>query len=303
MREIHPVDPDAPGWDGGPLAMWTWLPGAAPGADPVSQAEPWPVAGSDAAPVAVLVHGLGSSWRTWRQVGSSLAANGWQVVAVDLPGHGDSPRVHGLAGLNVIADALALTLPARPVDLLVGHSLGALTVMALLGRRPDTAHRIVLEDPPASDGGDWSASATRLERDLARLRVDRDVFRAQLLAADERLTVLEADDQLDTLARLDRAAVTDAFRRTPEFDLVELARALPPVPALLMLGRVEQGSTLPVAARLPLVSALAHGWVEVLDCGHRVHRTEFNSFMRRLDAWLDRVGAPSPRIQTGNPGD
>ncbi|MGH2816717.1 MAG: alpha/beta hydrolase, partial [Actinomycetota bacterium] len=49
-------------------------------------------------PLTVLVHGVTSSSRTWWRVGPALAERGFRVLAVDLRGHGASPRpVAGLA--------------------------------------------------------------------------------------------------------------------------------------------------------------------------------------------------------------
>lgn len=41
---------------------------------------------------ALLVHGIMSDSRTWRRVGPALAERGYRVLAVDLRGHGRSPR-------------------------------------------------------------------------------------------------------------------------------------------------------------------------------------------------------------------
>ncbi|HET9292413.1 MAG TPA: alpha/beta fold hydrolase, partial [Actinomycetes bacterium] len=83
-------------------------------------------------PLAVLVHGVTSSSRTWWRVGPALAGRGFRVVAVDLRGHGASPRtVAGLALADLAAD-VAETVQG-PVELLVGHSLGALVSLELVG--------------------------------------------------------------------------------------------------------------------------------------------------------------------------
>ena len=98
----------------------------------------WPTSGVHS-PLAVLVHGVTSSSRTWWRVGPALAGRGFGVLAVDLRGHGASPRA--AAGLDVadLADDVAETV-GGPVDLLVGHSLGALVALELVGRRPRGRH-------------------------------------------------------------------------------------------------------------------------------------------------------------------
>ena len=82
---------------------------------------------------AVLLHGVTASAQTWWRIGPALAALGWQTSAVDLPGHGEAPRLDGPADLGAVAAAVAL--PDR-VDLLVGHSLGAVTALGRLNNPP-----------------------------------------------------------------------------------------------------------------------------------------------------------------------
>jgi pimeloyl-ACP methyl ester carboxylesterase len=100
------------------------------------------------APVLVLVHGLGSSSTVWRPVLPLLEPD-FDVIRVDLPGHGDSPSLApgadaspaGLAA-SVAATLLAvLDPPAGPTPWPVhvaGSSLGGwvgLELAALTGRR------------------------------------------------------------------------------------------------------------------------------------------------------------------------
>jgi pimeloyl-ACP methyl ester carboxylesterase len=93
-------------------------------------------------PTAYLVHGWGG-W--WQQLGAHvepLVASGLCVVAMDLPGHGDSgPGRHGRHSTDVIEMAEALVAVVREFGrptLVVAHSLGAMATMHALrlGVRP-----------------------------------------------------------------------------------------------------------------------------------------------------------------------
>ena len=53
----------------------------------------------------LLVHGLGGSWRSWEPILDRLAAER-DVIAVDLPGHGDTPPLAGRTSVYTLADAL-----------------------------------------------------------------------------------------------------------------------------------------------------------------------------------------------------
>lgn len=81
------------------------------------------------APV-VMVHGFGADHNSWRVLagGANLAR---PILAVDLPGHGQSPE--GGRSLEAIAAAVAATLAEEGVTEadLVGHSLGAAVVVSL----------------------------------------------------------------------------------------------------------------------------------------------------------------------------
>ncbi|HKQ02133.1 MAG TPA: alpha/beta fold hydrolase, partial [Actinomycetes bacterium] len=52
----------------------------------------------------VLLHGMMSTAATWWRAGPALAARGWVVDALDLPGHGDSPRSAGPLDLDALVD-------------------------------------------------------------------------------------------------------------------------------------------------------------------------------------------------------
>jgi pimeloyl-ACP methyl ester carboxylesterase len=77
---------------------------------------------------AVLIHGMMSDHRAWHRVAADLRDDGYRVVAVDLAGHGASPRSRRYSPRTWAAD-VAETLEAEldgPPDLLMGHSLGGL---------------------------------------------------------------------------------------------------------------------------------------------------------------------------------
>jgi pimeloyl-ACP methyl ester carboxylesterase len=106
----------------------------------------------DGSRVAVLLHGFMGSAEDWWRVGSALADQGFQVLALDLPGHGLRSADHELtverAGAHIAETVAAHT--AR-VDLAIGHSFGGLhlsqslralaAAAAGLRRQPVLGHR------------------------------------------------------------------------------------------------------------------------------------------------------------------
>lgn len=89
-------------------------------------------------PLLVLLHGLGATADVWLGVEALLPdawAGGW--LAVDLPGHGRSPR----AAAYTFADharAVAEVLPRDRDLVLMGHSMGGMVALALAPSTPRT---------------------------------------------------------------------------------------------------------------------------------------------------------------------
>ncbi len=83
----------------------------------------------------LLVHGLGAGHRTWDPIVPALAAR-HEVVAIDLPGFGDTPPPIGPVSIARLADALERFIVAEDlagVDL-VGSSMGGTIVLELARR-------------------------------------------------------------------------------------------------------------------------------------------------------------------------
>ena len=120
----------------------------------------------------LLLHGLGSSLKVWDLIVDELATQR-DVIALDLPGFGQSPALPGEVSIPTLADAVTDFLTQHQllgIDA-VGNSMGARLVLEL-ARRGQLVGSVVALDP----GGFWQGwqvayfyHSVRLSAQLSRL--------------------------------------------------------------------------------------------------------------------------------------
>lgn len=106
-----------------------------------------------APPEIVFLHGGAQNAHTWDTVALAL---GRPLVAIDLPGHGNSDGGKN-GSLNVPSNAEDIAVAIRELapnaKLVVGMSLGGMTSVALTGHAPELVQRLALVDvTPGVDG-------------------------------------------------------------------------------------------------------------------------------------------------------
>lgn len=121
-------------------------------------------------PLAVLVHGWTCNVSNFPRQVEHLVARGHRVIGYDQRGHGESEPGAFAFSTAVLADDLHAVLdavvPAGRKALLVGHSMGAVTIMSWAGKYPEEvaerAHHAVLLSTFARDAVPGFAGATPL---------------------------------------------------------------------------------------------------------------------------------------------
>ena len=98
---------------------------------------------------AIAIHGLGASKASFLATVAALAPR-FRVIAIDLPGFGDSDKPIGAAyDARFFADAVVELLDALELEdaNLIGNSLGGRVALEVALREPDRAHRLALLAP------------------------------------------------------------------------------------------------------------------------------------------------------------
>ncbi len=104
--------------------------------------------GPDGAQVVVAVHGLGGSHANWHDLGPLLARS-HRVLAVDLAGHGRTPRAGRSASVRANCQLLGRFLDEvveRPAVLL-GNSMGAAVALLHAAEHPERVNALALIGP------------------------------------------------------------------------------------------------------------------------------------------------------------
>jgi pimeloyl-ACP methyl ester carboxylesterase len=105
--------------------------------------------------VVILLHGWPQTWRAWRKIMPLLAPH-YHVIAIDMPGLGDSGTAssYDKRSLARTVHALVVALGHQRV-ILAGHDLGAAVAYAFARQFPDAVMKLAVMDDPIPGLKDW----------------------------------------------------------------------------------------------------------------------------------------------------
>jgi pimeloyl-ACP methyl ester carboxylesterase len=266
-------------------------------------------AGTGRAPL-VLLHGVASNLTRWSEFveQTSLRAS-WDLLRVDLRGHGGS-LTRSAVGMERWSDDLAAILDAegyrRAVP--VGHSLGANLAVHFAARHPARVAGIALIDPVVPEAlhgrARWIGRIAPLARPLigaARLLNRLGLHRRRLPALDLReldaatRRELLAAGRADALLRRYGSPFADLeFVPTATYlqDVVELVRPLPPLAAIgaPVLALLSNGITFTdLEATERLLHALPRLEIERLDAYHWPLTEQPVAVREAIERWCARL--------------
>ena len=95
--------------------------------------------------VIVLVHGFLCSHEVWSELAKSLSKR-FRVIAIDLPGHGETPCIGYYHSMELLAQCVKAVLDKAKVRryILAGHSIGGYTVLAFAELFPENVSGLCL---------------------------------------------------------------------------------------------------------------------------------------------------------------
>jgi magnesium chelatase accessory protein len=244
-------------------------------------------------PVILLLHGMGASTHSWRDLAPMLA-RGFTVVAPDLPGHGftghPAPVLMTSVGMARAVAAMLKVMDVQPA-MVVGHSAGAavaarMLLLNLIAPVPMVSLNGALSPMPQHQGALYSLMARLLTNSPATswifaLQARREKTVDRLLAA----TGSRIDDQgRKFYGRLMSRPghVAGALRMMSRWNLDDLDLTRLDVPVTLIVG--DKDGMVPPADASRVKARLPQGRVVTLPgLGHLAHEEEPSMVARLIE--------------------
>jgi pimeloyl-ACP methyl ester carboxylesterase len=241
-----------------------------------------------ARPALVFVHGAANDHGVWALQSRYFAHHGWNVLAIDLPGHGRSGG-DALPSVEAIAHWIPALLDAAGVGkaALVGHSLGALAALECAARHPDRVAKIALAGPAAPmTVSDDLLAAAKSDDHLAFELINGWSFSAGKQLGGNRVPGVWMTGNAMRLLERTRAGVLHVdLRACHEYATGLDAAAEARCPVLLILG--ARDIMAPAKNAQELIAALPDPHVVTLpDCGHALMAEQPDAVLDALRAFL-----------------
>jgi 2-succinyl-6-hydroxy-2,4-cyclohexadiene-1-carboxylate synthase len=238
-------------------------------------------------PRSVFLNGFTQTGSSWCDVAERVAALGYEVAIVDVPGHGSSARVR--ADLRRSADLIASTTGAATY---VGYSLGGRLALHLALMYPHVGHRLcTLGATPGIVDDDERAARRAADEALAGRIVEIGVpaflaeWTAQPLFAGLELTDAERADRLRNTAE----GLAESLRLCGTGTQVSLWERLVELnmPVLAMAGD-EDTKFAAIAERIAATVPIGR-FATIHHASHAAHLQQPAQVTARLEFWLEET--------------
>lgn len=261
-------------------------------------------AGAGDRPPIVLLHGITDNGLCWSRVAHRLDDR-YDVLMPHARGHGLSEDIETGFSVDLLASDVADLVRALALDspYLYGHSMGALTAIAVAATYPDLARAIVLEDPPLLDELALDSSSDERAKRTADAREGlielNQLSPGELIARARRDNPRWAEEEL--LPRADskkQVAIGVADHRGELVDYPwRLALARIDCPILLTASDPSRGALVtPEVAHEASLTAKRLRVAHIDGAGHSIHCDRFDESTAAVEALLaDALQASTAR--------
>jgi pimeloyl-ACP methyl ester carboxylesterase len=240
----------------------------------------------------LLIHGVGMRIEAWTpQIGSLSVSH--RVIAVDMPGHGESDRLSGDARLPAFVEWCAGVLDDLHLEgvNVAGHSMGALIAGGLAATHGAGIRRVALLNPVFRRDPVALAAVMQRAEAIGLGSFDPTGPLSRWFSADERESEAYRLTR-DWLRAVDTVGYATAYRAFAEGDAT-YADAWPHVtcPAMFLTGGGDPNSTPAMAEAMAALAPSGRACV-IPDHRHMVNLTAPQLVNDALAAWLSREIAP-----------
>ena len=249
----------------------------------------------------ILIHGIAASLHDWDELIPELTQNGYASYALDLLGHGDSPKpdFHAYQAdwlfehFEHWARSLHLTEPA----IVIGHSLGGYLALEYARRVSAWTRGLILVNPlysplqlnpflrPSYSGRNLRGYiASRAPAWMYRAFVDI----GSVVMGRNHAGLHSLPERVRSQTALDYARTASGVYRVPNA-IADLTEALPHIriPTLLVWGDRDQ--TLSPASFAEMVSAMPHATGKSVRAGHVPHQSNAGEFNKMVLEFLGNL--------------
>jgi len=235
-------------------------------------------------PAVVFVHGTGMDHTVWVLPSRYFARHGYNVLSLDLPGHGKSGG-NPVSTIDEMADAVAEVMEAAGIAnaALVGHSMGSLVTLSAAARYPEKARALALIGTTAPMGVHpaMMTSAANNDHDVIDMITYWGYSKSAQLGGNENPGMWMAGSTLRLLEKAKKDVIHLDLKACEDYSAGQEHGRSVRCPTLFILG--DRDIMTPMRSAQTLVDTIADAKV----C--RMTKTGHSLMMEKPDALLDAL--------------
>jgi pimeloyl-ACP methyl ester carboxylesterase len=192
----------------------------------------------------VLIHGFPETLEVWDEFSVKLSRH-FRVIAIDLPGHGETPCIGYVHSMELMADCIKAVMDSLSLRryLLIGHSMGGYATLAFAELYPDQLSGVCLfHSHPFSENAEKKAER---DRAIALVKKDHKHYVNEVISslfAPDTISLFKEDiRELKQIAKgISRQGIVNALEGMKERSEREWILRSANYPVLLILGKMDR---------------------------------------------------------------